>query len=124
MNRMTCSDVRATDTTRAVIVNIMAEHMPSGIGYGLLSSLISSEADLHAFRSFKALNVRNILYLQSELAEIEETWRELDEEYNDKAKSNDIWSVPRSWRAVRKEDGDYLEAASWLRKISGEYCMY
>lgn len=60
------------------------------VGYGLLSSLISSDADLNCFRSFKALNVRNILYLQSELSEIEETLRDLDEECNDKAKGNDV----------------------------------
>jgi hypothetical protein len=93
------------------------------IGFGLLSSLIASDADLSVFRSFKALNVRNILYLQSELAEIEQTLQELDEEYNDRAKGNDVWSIPRSWRAVKKEEGDYFEAVTRLRATSDEYCM-
>lgn len=39
----------------------MASSNPETIGYGLLSSLISSDADLSVFRSFKALNVRRIL---------------------------------------------------------------
>ena len=92
------------------------------IGYALLSHLISSDADLNVFRSFKALNVRRILYLQSELAEIEQTLQELDEEFNDRAKGNDVWSMPRSWRAVKKEEGDYFEAVTRLRSTADEYC--
>ena len=42
-------------------------------GYARLSNLIASDIDLNISRSFKALNARNILYLQSELGELEET---------------------------------------------------
>jgi hypothetical protein len=94
------------------------------IGYARSSSLIASDADLNIFRSFKTLNARNILYLQSELAELEETLHDLDEIYNDRTKGNDSWSVPRSWRAVKKEGGEYLECVHRLRKTSKEYCTY
>jgi hypothetical protein len=96
----------------------------SEIGYARVSSLIASDADLNIFRGFQALNVRNILYLQSELAELEETLRDLDEDHNDRAKGNDVWSVPRSWRAVKKEGDEYLECVHRLRKTSEEYCMH
>jgi hypothetical protein len=34
----------------------------SGIGYGAVSAVIAADADLNIFRSFRALNARNILY--------------------------------------------------------------
>lgn len=113
-----------SDVYSSLTVSADMAQTTGNIGYGLLSSLISSDADLSAFRGFKALNIRNILYLQSELAEVEQELQELDEEYNDRAKGNDIWSVPRSWRAVKKEDGDYFETVSRLRKTSEEYCVW
>jgi hypothetical protein len=100
----------------------MTNNIP-GIGYALVSNLIASDADLNIVRSFKALNVRNILYLQSELAELEEMLHDLDEDHNNTAKGNDVWSVPRSWRAVKKEGDEYLECVQRLRKTSEEYCM-
>ncbi|KAJ5912773.1 hypothetical protein N7504_001656 [Penicillium tannophilum] len=93
---------------------------PPKIGYSLLSSLIAS-GELNIFRGFQELNARNILYLQSELAELQETLHDLDEAYNDTAKGNDIWSVPRSWRAVKKEGNEYLECVLRLRTTSKEY---
>jgi hypothetical protein len=93
------------------------------IGYARLSKLIASDADLNIFRGFKAVNVCNILYLQPELAELEATLHHLDEEYNDMTKGNDVWSVPRSWRAVKNEGDEYLQCVQKLRKTSEEYCM-
>ena len=93
------------------------------IGYAFQSHLIASDADLSVFRGFKALNVRRILFLQSELAELEETLHDLDEEHNDRAKGNDVWSVPRSWRAVKNEGRQYLECVQQPRTTSEEYCM-
>ena len=49
----------------------------SETGYGLLSNLISSDADLSCIRSFKALNVRNTFDVQSELFEIEAMLEEI-----------------------------------------------
>lgn len=59
---------------------------PSEIGYGIISAVIASDADLNIFRSFRALNARNVLYLQSELAELEATLHDLDELHNDPSK--------------------------------------
>lgn len=96
----------------------------SKIGYSRVSSLMASDADLGIFRGFKALNTRNILYLQSELAELEETLQDLDEIHNDRTKGNDSWSVPRSWRAVKNQGDEYLECVHRLRQTSKEYCTY
>jgi hypothetical protein len=65
---------------------------PPRIGYSLVSNLISSDADLNIFRQFTALNTRNILYLQSELAELELQLAGLDEDCNDRSKGNDVWA--------------------------------
>ncbi|OJJ41949.1 hypothetical protein ASPWEDRAFT_167938 [Aspergillus wentii DTO 134E9] len=91
------------------------------IGYNLFSSLVNSDTELNVFRAFKELNTRNILYLQSELAELEETFHDLDELYNDKTKGNDTWSIPRSWYAMNKEGGRYLDTVTRMRRVSEGY---
>lgn len=95
---------------------------PPQIGYGLVSHLISSDADLNILRRFTALNARNILYLQSELAELEVQLAELDEDCNDRAKGNDVWARPRSWTAVKKAGGVYLETVERVRECTEQYC--
>lgn len=72
------------------------------LGTHLYATLISHDPDLSVFRRFSALNVRNILYLQSELGALEAHLLRLDAQANDISKGNDVWAMPRSWRAVKK----------------------
>jgi hypothetical protein len=76
------------------------------IGFQQLSAYISSDPSLSIFRKFATLNARNILYLQSELATLEERLLHLDAWADRKGREggmgNDIWALPRSWRAMRR----------------------
>jgi hypothetical protein len=48
-------------------------------GYSALASFMSSDRIFNIFRRFDSLAIRNILYLQDELSEIEERIASLDE---------------------------------------------
>ena len=87
-----------------------------------LQQQLALDGDLHVLRAFKTLNARNILYLQSELMELEETLFDLDKLYNDHSKGNQTWSVPRSWRAVKAEGDEYLRCVERIREVSKDYC--
>jgi hypothetical protein len=95
---------------------------PDLVGYGRVAATIALDGDLHVLRAFKTLNARNILYLQSELAELEQTLFDLDKLYNDRSKGNQTWSVPRSWRAVKAEGDEYLQCVERIREVSRLYC--
>ena len=74
------------------------------------------------YRRFGALNGRNLLYLQSELREIESQLHDLDADANDISKGNDVWSTPRSWYALNRAGGEkHLEIVMKLRLRLDEY---
>ena len=75
---------------------------PPPVGYHRLSTYIASDPTLSVYRSFTALNTRNLLYLQSELASLEARLLRLDANANDMTQGNDVWSLPRCWDAIRK----------------------
>lgn len=62
------------------------------------------------------------MYLQSELVELEARLEQLDEEANDRAKGNDVWAQPRSWRAMKRRGGEYLETTERVSICSERYC--
>jgi len=95
---------------------------PPNIGHNLIASLIAKDADLNIFRSFSGLHVRNILYLQSELVELETKFITLDAESNDGSRGNDVWSLPRSWWHITRQNGEYMETVGKLREVSQQYC--
>lgn len=66
-------------------------------GYAKLSQTLALDNDLLMFRGFGALNVRNILYLQSELQALECRLTDLDKEANNITKGIAVWGQPRSW---------------------------
>lgn len=49
-------------------------------GYPKLASLISKDKNYAVFRKFSSLNARNILYLQSELTELESQLEQIDQD--------------------------------------------
>ena len=57
-------------------------------GYASLSQFIASDKDLCIFRRFDALAVRNLLYMQDELCEMEQQLAELDQA--DMASKDDV----------------------------------
>lgn len=64
---------------------------------------LDQDASLSIYRQFAALNTRNLLYLQTELADLEERIHKMDVWCDDrKDLGNDVWSIPRNWRNMRK----------------------
>lgn len=100
------------------------------IGYAQLSQTIALDNDLSMFRRFGALNIRNILYLQSELQTLERKLSDLDGYANDIAKGNAVWSQPRSWHWARAsqstpnargESGGYWDVVMKIRVLLERY---
>ena len=70
-------------------------------GLHLYSSYIARDSSLGIYRKFAVLNTRNILYLQSELADLEVQLQRLDAKGSGQEVGNDIWAISRSWRKMR-----------------------
>ena len=109
-------------------------------GFHLYSSHIARDTSLSIYRKFAVLNTRNILYLQSELADLEVQLQRLDAEGNGEEVDNDIWAISRNWRKMRDAGVSFQETkaavtnvqesqdprASWsvvlrIRKVLKEY---
>ena len=75
-----------------------------GIGYGRLASTLALDNDLCIFRHFAELNIRNILYLQSELQELELKLQQLDVEANENTNEPSKWSKPRSYHYASRTE--------------------
>lgn len=71
------------------------------IGIHMYASHIVRDNSLSVYRKFAVLNTRNILYLQSELADLERQLQRLDAKADSADTDNDIWAIPRSWRRMR-----------------------
>jgi hypothetical protein len=111
---------------------------PSPIGFQHFSSHIALDPTLSIYRRFATLGARNLLYLQSELASLEARLVLLDERANNVTKGNDIWAMPRSWRAMRNAglkaeaegdrsnsdtNGEMWKVTMEIRKVMQEYSM-
>jgi hypothetical protein len=94
------------------------------VGYGLVASCIDSDNDLAMYRRFGVLNTRNLLYLQSELMALEEQLKQLDTASNDRTKGVDVWSIPRSWYHLEKENGRHLEVVLKIRDRLDAYSRF
>ena len=101
-----------------------------GIGYGRLASKLALENDLCIFRHFAELNIRNILYLQSELQELELKLRQLDVKANDNTNEPSQWSMPRSYHYASRTkatapDGDdtYWSTVLRIREVLEGYSI-
>ena len=84
-------------------------------GFHLYSSHIARDTSLGVYRKFAVLNTRNILYLQSELADLEVQLQRLDAKGNGEEVDNDIWAISRSWRKMRDAGISFQEG-----KTAGE----
>ncbi len=104
------------------------------LGFHLYSSYIARDTSLSVDRKFAVLNTRNILYLQSELANLEVQPQRLDTKADSKEVDNDIWAIPRSWQKMLQEGKTAVPNAhesqnpreSWsvvlkIRKVLKEY---
>lgn len=73
------------------------------MGYPRFAAFISEDKDKSStiYRRFERLAARNLLYLESELAELEAKQDELDESYQ--KESSEIKMTARSWKELRRQ---------------------
>ena len=93
---------------------------PSPVGNHRLATQIAYDSTLSIYRSFTVLNTRNLLYLQTELASLEDRLLRLDNRANDLNE----WSLPRSWRAMRNKNGEMWTTAMEVRKLLEMYSKF
>ena len=79
-------------------------------GFHRYSSHIARDASFSTYRKFAVLNTRNILYLQSELADLEVQLQRLDEQGTGEEVDIDIWAISRSWRKMRDAGISFQES--------------
>lgn len=101
------------------------------IGYGQLASKLALDNDLCIFRRFAELSIRNILYLQSELQELELKLQQLDAEANGNTSEPSEWFKPRSYHYASRTKGTALDRddAYWntvlrIRDVLERYSMF
>ena len=67
-------------------------------GYPSLAQFIARDGDAAIFRKYAQLSARNLLYLQSELYELEEQLRQLDREDAKDIDNEEPQKAAREWR--------------------------
>jgi hypothetical protein len=90
------------------------------MGYPRFAAFISEDKDKSStiYRRFERLAARNLLYLESELAELEAKQDEMDEAYQ--TESPEFKMTARSWKALRREAPETffeLEGGNGLQEV-------
>lgn len=67
-------------------------------GYPSLAEFIAIDGDAAIYRKFGHLSARNLLYMQSELHELEERLKELDQEDVSRTANDEAQKAARDWR--------------------------
>ncbi|KAH7379915.1 hypothetical protein BKA64DRAFT_686638 [Cadophora sp. MPI-SDFR-AT-0126] len=98
------------------------DHSVHQKGYPSVAAHLASSSELATFRKFSNLNMRNLLYMQTELIMLEAELKELDQQdASDKATS----AVLQSWEAVLRgtseRDATRKEVALSMRRKLQEY---
>ena len=108
---------------------------PNTVGYERFATYISADASLQIYRRFATLNSRNLLYLQCALADLEDRMRRCSALLDDQTRGVNVWSIPRSWKAMKRAGEQAVEGQSeeglaemWelsqeMRSLLREYSM-
>ena len=95
-----------------------ANSLQSGQGYPEFAKFLCSDRDFFIFRKFNELAVRNLLYLQDELAELEEKLRTMDT--RDAQNEN-----PRTkWNLRSRRDDNNIERRVLMKQIETKLQSY
>jgi len=94
---------------------------PLPVGNHHLATQIAYDSTLSIHRSFSILNTLNILYLQTELASLEDRLLRLENRAN---RGLNEYSLPRSWRAMRSENGEMWTTVMEVRKLLKVYSRF
>ena len=104
------------------------DHMATREGYSQLAWRMSTHPELAIVRRFQALNFQNLLYLQSELSDMEERFRKQEAVDRKSPSESRRWKA-RSWKFLQEGiEGDEDEGETWrmfleLRQKLKEYSM-
>ncbi|RSL82724.1 hypothetical protein CDV31_016906 [Fusarium ambrosium] len=95
-------------------------------GYATFSSFAASDPELSIFRGFQKLGSRNLLYLQSELLELENQLREFDQDDAQKADldimlSSKCWEVFSARAQEQPREAERMEVIRRIRELTKEY---
>lgn len=102
------------------------------IGYASFAHFISSDPDLAVYRRFNHIVARNLLYLQSELADLERRLREFDaEDYREEKLGNmdhilstRCWSTFSARAQSPSREKEKMELILRIRALVKEYRVF
>ncbi|KAI1462159.1 hypothetical protein F4805DRAFT_412270 [Annulohypoxylon moriforme] len=96
---------------------------PRPIGYGAIANGMGADNSLLIFRRFGSLNARNLLYMQTELIQLESRLLELDNSLDRMSRQLTGWTVPRSWNkmATSDEGRELLDLVTTIRERLEQY---
>jgi hypothetical protein len=115
------------------------EYLP---GYAELAAYISIDPDLQIYRRFDRLSARNLLYLQSEMAELEKWFDQKDKDELDRGENaseaekvqiicrNQSWNISAALARAggvpgaseeEKREAEKMEKIRKLREVTAEY---
>jgi hypothetical protein len=96
-------------------------------GHAVFADFIASDDELSVYKSFNRLSARNLLYLQSELLELEALLAEFDERDSTEGDYDTLLST-KCWEtfAARAEENprekEKMEIIRRIRSLTKEYC--
>lgn len=93
------------------------------LGYAQLAALMAQQQELAIFRSYRVLGMQNLLYLQAEIAHVQEELQNLvdrDQRHPDRAYySRDWWSLSQG---ETEEDTEQWKTVQELQSLLNRYC--
>ena len=103
---------------------------PSLPGYPSFANFIAEDADAAIYRKYERLSARNLLYLQSELHELEGELEELDaRDFEDReAHDSEAQQIARYWKSYSRSESkravERRKLQGRIRKMIKEYHMH
>ena len=92
-------------------------------GYAQLAALMAQQQELAIFKTYRTLGIQNLLYLQAEIAHVQEELQNLverDQIHPDRAyHSRDWWSLSQG---ETEEDTEQWKTVQELRTLLNKYC--
>ena len=114
------SYIALVNMAASLMVSLVRSNMglrQESIGYGRLPSKLNLDGDLCIFRHFAELNIRNVLYLQSELQELELVLQQLDTTADGDTSEPSKWFKSRSYHHASNGTGTAPEGDTEYRRI-------
>ena len=95
---------------------MMSTPPPYFSSYATFSQFIASDSELFLYRNFQTLSSRNLLYLQSQLTELENRLREFDEDDAEQL-NNEILLSAKCWETFSTRAKEHPREAERMEVI-------